>query len=123
MNVNVNVDVNVDVDVDVDVKWWLWPPAPLVLLAKASLQSEPTGTARLSGYDGDFRGVYVNANLADGVFRQYPIVSEPVALHHLRSLFILNDVQIGAKSSSNQSINQSVSHSVVQIGAKSEQHV
>ena len=36
--------------------------------------TDPPGTARLSGYNGDFRGVYVNANLADGVFRQYAVL-------------------------------------------------
>ena len=40
--------------------------------------NDPPGTARLSGYNGDFRGVYVNANLADGVFRQYAVL--PLAL-------------------------------------------
>lgn len=44
------------------------------LPAPNSVQTDPLGTARLTGYNGDFRGVYVNANLADGVFRQYAVL-------------------------------------------------
>lgn len=41
--------------------------------------SQPTerdgaGTAVLSGYGGDFRGVYFNVDLADGQFRQYAVL-------------------------------------------------
>ena len=35
---------------------------------------DPPGTAALSGYNGDFRGVYFNPVLPDGVFRQYAVL-------------------------------------------------
>ncbi|EOD10132.1 hypothetical protein EMIHUDRAFT_471782, partial [Emiliania huxleyi CCMP1516] len=35
---------------------------------------DPPGTAILSGYGGDFRGVYFNPQLPDGLFRQYAVL-------------------------------------------------
>ena len=35
---------------------------------------DAAGSAALSGYEGDFRGVYYNPDLGDGVFRQYAVL-------------------------------------------------
>lgn len=40
----------------------------------ASSAGDPPGTATLSGYNGDFRGVYFNPDLQDGEFRQYAVL-------------------------------------------------
>ena len=45
--------------------------------------SDPPGTATLSGYGGDFRGVYFNPDLGDGSFRQYA-ASQSRKLHCTR---------------------------------------
>ena len=42
---------------------------------------DPPGTAILSGYGGDFRGVYFNPQLPDGAFRQYAVL--PLGLFEL----------------------------------------
>ena len=39
---------------------------------------DPPGSALLSGYGGDFRGVYFNPDLVDGGFRQFAVL--PLAL-------------------------------------------
>jgi len=40
----------------------------------ASSAGDPPGTATLSGYNGDFRGVYFNPDLQDGNFRQFAVL-------------------------------------------------
>ena len=40
----------------------------------SSASGDPAGTAVLSGYQGDFRGVYFNPDLEDGGFRQYAVL-------------------------------------------------
>jgi len=52
-----------------------------------------SGDAYLSGYDGNYRGVYFTPNLSDGEFRQYGVL--PLGLYQESSGAITNSKELG----------------------------
>ena len=49
-------------------------PVYIKYLSRPNNGRDPPGTAMLSGYTGDFRGVYFSPSLTDGVFRQFAVL-------------------------------------------------